>query len=50
LIVLRDIQDIDVATVAATLSLSENQVKVYTFRARRALRRQLEETRHEQVA
>lgn len=50
LIVLRDIQDIDVATVAATLSLTENQVKVYTFRARRSLRRQFEEAHHEQVA
>jgi RNA polymerase sigma-70 factor (ECF subfamily) len=50
LIVLRDIQDIDVATVAATLSLTENQVRVYTFRARRTLRRQLEEACHEQVA
>ncbi|AKS42997.1 RNA polymerase sigma factor [Wenzhouxiangella marina] len=50
LIVLRDIQDVDVSTVATTLDLTENQVKVYTFRARRALRRQLEETCHEQVA
>lgn len=43
LLVLRDIQEIDVATVAELLDLSENQVKVYTFRARRALRRRLEE-------
>jgi RNA polymerase sigma-70 factor (ECF subfamily) len=43
LLVLRDIQDVDVATVAELLDLSENQVKVYTFRARRALRRRLEE-------
>lgn len=50
LLILRDIQEIDVATVARTLSLSENQVKVYTFRARRALRRRLEEEVHEQVA
>lgn len=50
LLILRDIQDIDVATVADTLDLSENQVKVYTFRARRALRRMLEEETHEQIA
>jgi len=50
LIILRDIQDEDIATVAATLTLTPNQVKVYTFRARRALRQQLEETCHEQVA
>lgn len=50
LLILRDIQEIDVATVAHTLSLTENQVKVYTFRARRALRRRLEEENHEQVA
>jgi RNA polymerase sigma-70 factor, ECF subfamily len=50
LLILRDIQEIDVATVADTLSLTENQVKVYTFRARRALRRRLEEEAHEQVA
>ncbi|MFU8878597.1 MAG: RNA polymerase sigma factor [Wenzhouxiangellaceae bacterium] len=43
LLVLRDIQEVDVATVAELLSLTENQVKVYTFRARRALRRRLEE-------
>jgi len=43
LLVLRDIQDIDVATVAELLDLSANQVKVYTFRARRALRQRLEE-------
>lgn len=43
LLVLRDIQDVDVATVAELLDLSENQVKVYTFRARRALRLRLEE-------
>jgi len=50
LIILRDIQDEDVDTVAETLALTPNQVKVYTFRARRVLRRHLEETRHEQVA
>ncbi|PKL96670.1 MAG: hypothetical protein CVV18_00815 [Gammaproteobacteria bacterium HGW-Gammaproteobacteria-8] len=43
LLILRDIQDIDVATVAELLDLSGNQVKVYTFRARRALRQRLEE-------
>lgn len=50
LVILRDIQDVDVSTVARTLDLTPNQVKVYTFRARRALRRRLEETCHEQVA
>ncbi len=50
LVILRDIQDEDIATVAETLALTPNQVKVYTFRARRALRRHLEETCHEQVA
>lgn len=50
LLILRDIQELDVATVARTLELSENQVKVYTFRARRALRERLEEKQHEQVA
>ncbi|MFU8831384.1 MAG: RNA polymerase sigma factor [Wenzhouxiangella sp.] len=50
LLILRDIQEVDVATVSKTLSLTENQVKVYTFRARRALRRRLEEEVHEQVA
>jgi RNA polymerase sigma-70 factor (ECF subfamily) len=50
LIILRDIQDEDVATVAATLDLTPNQVKVYTFRARRTLRRSLEQSCHEQVA
>lgn len=50
LLILRDIQEIDVATVARTLDLSENQVKVYTFRARRRLRQRLEEETHEQVA
>jgi len=50
LIVLRDIQQLDVATVAQSLSLSENQVKVYTFRARRRLRQRLEEMGHEQAA
>jgi len=50
LLILRDIQELDVATVARTLGLSENQVKVYTFRARRALRERLEEKQHEQVA
>ena len=42
LLILRDIQDLDVAEVAQALSLSANQVKVYTFRARRALRLALE--------
>ncbi|MDT8409150.1 MAG: RNA polymerase sigma factor [Wenzhouxiangellaceae bacterium] len=51
LLILRDIQELDVATVARALDLSENQVKVYTFRARRSLRRHLEEENaHEQVA
>jgi len=50
LIILRDIQDEDVATVAASLDLTPNQVKVYTFRARRTLRRNLEQSCHEQVA
>jgi len=50
LLILRDIQELDVATVARALDLSQNQVKVYTFRARRALRRHLEEQSHEQVA
>jgi len=50
LIILRDIQDQDVESVAQTLDLSPNQVKVYTFRARRNLRRQLEQSNHEQVA
>jgi len=50
LIILRDIQDQEVATVAKALDLTPNQVKVYTFRARRTLRRQLEECSHEQVA
>ncbi len=50
LLILRDIQELDVATVARTLELSENQVKVYTFRARRKLREALEEELHEQVA
>jgi RNA polymerase sigma-70 factor, ECF subfamily len=56
LLILRDIQELDVGCVARALSLSENQVKVYTFRARRALRQtleashQLEEAYHEQFA
>lgn len=56
LLILRDIQELDVASVASALCLSENQVKVYTFRARRALRQSLEaspsleEAQHEQVA
>ncbi|MEN1727240.1 MAG: sigma-70 family RNA polymerase sigma factor [Pseudomonadota bacterium] len=50
LVILRDIQDVDVATVANTLALTPNQVKVYTFRARRTLRRYLEQSCHEQVA
>ncbi|NKI35245.1 RNA polymerase sigma factor [Wenzhouxiangella sp. XN79A] len=50
LLILRDLQDVDVAATAATLELSENQVKVYTFRARRKLRELLEEELHEQVA
>lgn len=50
LLILRDIQELDVSTVARTLELSENQVKVYTFRARRKLREALEEELHEQVA
>ena len=50
LLILRDLQDLNIATTARTLDLNENQVKVYTFRARRALRKQLEEELHEQVA
>lgn len=56
LLILRDMQDMDVAEVADALSLSSNQVKVYTFRARRALRLALEanthfeEAAHESVA
>ncbi|MEX2499568.1 MAG: sigma-70 family RNA polymerase sigma factor [Wenzhouxiangellaceae bacterium] len=50
LLILRDIQELDVATVACTLELSENQVKVYTFRARRQLRYRLEEESNAQVA
>jgi len=56
LLILRDIQDLDVASVARALCLSANQVKVYTFRARRALRRalenspQFEEEHHEHFA
>ena len=50
LLILRDIQELDVATVARTLELSENQVKVYTFRARRQLRYRLEEESNAQVA
>ena len=50
LLILRDLQELDIATTARTLDLNENQVKVYTFRARRALRKQLEEELHEQVA
>lgn len=50
LLVLRDLQELDIATTAKTLELNENQVKVYTFRARRALRKQLEDELHEQVA
>lgn len=46
LLILRDIQDMDVAEVAQALSLSTNQVKVYTFRARRALRQVLEADSH----
>jgi len=47
LLILRDIHQLDVATVAGLLSLTENQVKVYTFRARRALKCRLEEEQHE---
>lgn len=50
LLILRDIQELDVATVARTLGLSANQVKVYTFRARRRLRYRLEEEFNAQVA
>lgn len=50
LLILRDLQELDIATTARTLDLNENQVKVYTFRARRALRKQLEDELHEQVA
>lgn len=50
LLILRDIQELDVATVARALGLSENQVKVYTFRARRQLRFRLEEESNAQVA
>ncbi len=44
LLILRDIQDLPVADVARALALSENQVKVYCFRARRALRQAIEHT------
>ena len=44
LLILRDIQDLDVASGACALCLSENQVTVYNFRARRALRRALEDS------
>lgn len=50
LLILRDLQEIEVAQVARALNLSENQVKVYTFRARRVLRRALEEECDAQVA
>ncbi|MBS3743238.1 MAG: sigma-70 family RNA polymerase sigma factor [Wenzhouxiangellaceae bacterium] len=50
LLILRDIQELDVATVARALGLSANQVKVYTFRARRQLRFRLEEESNAQVA
>ena len=50
LLILRDLQDLDIATTARCLELSENQVKVYTFRARRRLRKKIEEVLHEQVA
>ncbi|MFO7764208.1 MAG: sigma-70 family RNA polymerase sigma factor [Wenzhouxiangellaceae bacterium] len=50
LLILRDIQELDVATVARSLGLSANQVKVYTFRARRQLRCRLEEESNAQVA
>ena len=50
LLILRDLQDLDIVTTARALDLNENQVKVYTFRARRALRKQLEDELHEQVA
>ncbi|MEM1080174.1 MAG: RNA polymerase sigma factor [Pseudomonadota bacterium] len=50
LLILRDLQELDVASTARALQLSENQVKVYTFRARRALRKRIEEELHEQVA
>lgn len=43
LLILRDVQGVPVGDVARALGLSENQVKVYTFRARRELRRRLEE-------
>ena len=50
LLILRDIQDTDVATVAEMLGLTNNQVKVYTFRARRRLRQMLEENANVHVA
>ncbi|MEM1143376.1 MAG: sigma-70 family RNA polymerase sigma factor [Pseudomonadota bacterium] len=46
LLILRDIQGQDVSIVATILGLSTGQVKVYTHRARRALRRKLEEVDH----
>lgn len=50
LVILRDMQGLDVATTAKALELSPTQVKVYTFRARRALRQALEEKLDEQAA
>lgn len=50
LVILRDMQGLDVATTAKALELSPDQVKVYTFRARRALRTALEEKLDEQAA
>ncbi len=50
LLILRDMQELDVAQTAKTLELSRTQVKVYTFRARRLLRKKIEEELHEQVA
>ncbi len=50
LIILRDVQEMDSASVGRILGLSAEQVKVYAFRARRQLRQMLEEAIDEQAA
>lgn len=50
LLILRDVQGLPVADTARVIGLSETQVKVYTFRARRELRRRLEEVENAQAA
>lgn len=44
LVILFDVQGVDGATCARILGISVNQVKVYLHRARRRLRRELEES------